>query len=460
MFVGRKIEMDFLNEKYMNPKSEFVIIYGRRRIGKTELLKQFVKDKKHVFYYGHQVTDSMQLKRITGVVTEHFGKKIYSDSFDLWESVFQYISENLQNDEKTVIVLDEFPYIVEGNMSIPSVMQSAWDHYLIDKNIMIILCGSSMSFMEKEVLSEKNPLYGRATGIYKMGEMDFESTKAFYSATSIEQQVAYFSVFSGVPYYLGLIDANKSFKDNIIGSILRNGSVLFNEVEFLLKQELREVSVYNAIITAIALGRTKQNDIVQLTGIEKTKLSYYLNSLIDIGIVRKEYPSTIKAKEMPKSRMGLYMIDNSFFRFYYRFVYPYLSEIVDGNAEIIYDEIIDKQLSDFVGIEFEKIAIENMKKLNSKGLLPIKCVKIGRWWNKQTEIDIVGYDSHDNYIFGECKWRNDKVGISTLSKLRDKSISFDSATAKYFILYSKSGFTEELVNLAKQDNHVLLINEY
>ena len=460
MFVGRKIELDFLNEKYKSTKSEFVIIYGRRRIGKTELLKQFVKDKKHVFYYGHQVTDSMQLKRITGVVTEHFGKRIYTDSFDHWENVFQYISENLQNDEKTVIVLDEFPYMVEGNMSIPSVMQSAWDHYLVDKNIMIILCGSSMSFMEKEVLSEKNPLYGRATGIYKMGEMDFESTKAFYSATSIEQQVAYFSVFSGVPYYLGLIDDNKTFKENIINSILRNGSVLFNEAEFLLKQELREVSVYNAIITAIALGRTKQNDIVQLTGIEKTKLSYYLNSLIDIGIVRKDYPSTIKAKEMPKSRMGLYMIDNSFFRFYYRFVYPYLSEIVDGNAEIIYDEIIDKQLSDFVGIEFEKIAIENMRKLNSKGLLPIKCVKIGRWWNKQTEIDIVGYDSHDNYIFGECKWRNDKVGISTLSKLREKSITFDSAADKFYILYSKSGFSEELMNIAKQDSHVLLINEY
>lgn len=460
MFVGRKIELDFLNEKYTSTKSEFVIIYGRRRIGKTELLKQFVKDKKHVFYYGHQVTDSMQLKRITGVVTEHFGKRIYTDSFDHWESVFQYISENLQNDEKTVIVLDEFPYIVEGNISIPSVIQSAWDHYLVDKNIMIILCGSSMSFMEKEVLSEKNPLYGRATGIYKMGEMDFESTKAFYSATSTEQQVAYFSVFSGVPYYLGLIDANKNIKENIISNILRNGSVLFNEVEFLLKQELREVSVYNAIITAIALGRTKQNDIVQLTGIEKTKLSYYLNSLIDIGIVRKEYPSTIKAKEMPKSRMGLYMIDNSFFRFYYRFVYPYLSEIVDGNAEIIYDEIIDKQLSDFVGIEFEKIAIENMRKLNSKGSLPIKCVKIGRWWNKQTEIDIVGYDSHDNYIFGECKWRNDKVGISTLSKLREKSITFDSAADKFYILYSKSGFSEELMNIAKQDSHVLLINEY
>lgn len=457
MFIGRKKELEFLNEKYSSTKSEFLIIYGRRRIGKTELLKQFVKDKKHIFYYGHQITDAMQLKRLTGIVTEHFDKKIYSDTFDHWENVFQYISENLQNDEKTVIVLDEFPYLVEGNASIPSIMQSAWDHYLCDKNIMIIICGSSMSFMEKEVLSEKNPLYGRATGIYKMGELDFESTKSFYVTEKNEQQVAYYSVFSGVPYYLSLIDSSKSFKDNVINNILKNGAVLFSEVEFLLKQELREVSVYNAIITAIALGRTKQNDIVQLTGIEKTKLSYYLNSLIDLGIVRKEYPSTIKTKEMPKSRMGLYMIDNSFFRFYYRFVYPYLSEIVDGGSEIIFDEVINKQLSDFIGLEFEKIALDHMKKLNSKGLLPVKCVKIGRWWNKQTEIDMVGFDIHGNYIFGECKWKNEKVGTSTLNKLREKSMGFDDALDKYFVLYSKSGFSEELISQASVDSHVLLI---
>lgn len=460
MFVGRKSELDFLDEKYKSSKSEFVIIYGRRRIGKTELIKQFVKDKKHIFYFGHQITDAMQLKRITGTVTDHFGKNIYTDTFDNWENVFQYISENLINDEKTILVLDEFPYLVEGNTSIPSVIQSAWDHFLREKNIMIVLCGSSMSFMEKEVLSEKNPLYGRATGIFKMGELDFESTKSFYITESLEQQVAYYSVFSGVPYYLSLIDPNKSFKDNVLNHILRNGAVLFNEVEFLLKQELREVSVYNAIITAIALGRTKQNDIVQLTGIEKTKLTYYINSLMDIGIVRKEYPSTIKTKDLPKSRMGLYMIDNSFFRFYYRFVYPYLSEIVDGSAEIIYDEVIDKQLSEFIGFEFEKIALEHMKKLNLQGLLPIKCVKIGRWWNKQTEIDIVGYDVYGNTIFGECKWRNEKVGMSVLTKLREKTVDFDGVKDKFFILYSKSGFSEELIKLAKIDSQVILIEKY
>lgn len=459
MFVGRKNELDYLNDKYSSPNAEFIVLYGRRRIGKTEILREFVKDKKHVFYSGHQITDFMQLNRVTSVLTEHFTKKIYSDSFNQWEHVFSYISENLTEEEKTVIIFDEFPYMVEGNSSIPSVLQSIWDHSLSKKNLLIILCGSSISFMKNELLSEKNPLYGRTTGVLKITEMDFESSLGFYPNIDFHEQVAFYSVFSGVPYYLSRINKEKSLRENIITNILQNGSVLFNEVEFLLKQELREVSVYNTIITAIALGRTKQNEIVQLSGVEKTKLTYYLNSLIDLGIVRKEFPSTIKTKEMVKSRVGLYILDNSFFRFYYRFVYPNLSELMDGNIDIIYEDIIEKQLMDFMGYEFEKIAIAHVRNLSQRKEFPLRLIRIGRWWDKNKEIDIVGYDISHNFIFGECKWRNDKLGIPVLKQLQDKSMDIKKEVRdKYYILFSKSGFTDELKNLALLDDKIILVD--
>lgn len=457
MFVGRKNELDFLQDKYESKNAEFVVLYGRRRIGKTELLREFVKDKKHVFYSGHQINDIMQLQRISRSLTNHFGVNIYSQSFEEWESVFTYIGENLSENKKTIIVFDEFPYMVASNHSIPSVMQSVWDHSLSKKNIMLIICGSSMSFMEKEVLSEKNPLYGRMTGLLKMTEMDFESSKAFYSRSPLIEQIAYYSVFSGVPYYLSLIDDSLSFKENIIRNILRNGSALFNEVEFLMKQELREVGVYNTIVTAVALGRTKQNEIVQLTGIEKTKLPYYLNSLMDLGIIRKEFPSTVKTKDMPKSRNGLYQLDNGFFRFYYRFVYPYLSELLDGNIEIIYEDVIEKQLSSFIGYEFERIAINHMRQMNIENRLPIRCVRIGRWWKKDREIDIVAYDTQNRYIFGECKWRNEKIGMKVLRELQGKSMDIKNSIERYYILYSKSGFSEELINISKVDKGIILV---
>lgn len=458
MFIGRNEELNFLTEKYKSNKAEFIVMYGRRRIGKTELLREFVKDKKHVFYSAHQILDQMQLNRVTRVLTTQLNAKIYSDSFGSWENVFSFISEHANQKEKLVLVFDEFPYMVEGNRSIPSILQSIWDINLSKLNVMIVICGSSMSFIEKEILSEKNPLYGRTTGIMKIREMDFESTKDFYSGRQIEEQVTLYSVFSGVPYYLNFISEALSIEDNIKKNILSNNTVLFNEVEFLLKQELREVSVYNAVITAVALGRTKHNEIVQLTGIEKTKLSYYLNSLIDLGIIIKEFPCTIKAKEMPKSRMGIYKLDNSYFNFYYRFVYPYYSELVEGNIEIIYEDIISKQMNDFIGLEFEKIAVQMMKKMNMKNDLPIRCLRIGRWWNKQTEIDIVGYDYQNNFIFGECKWRNEKVGIKTLRDLQNKSIELKTAKEKYYILFSKAGFTDELIEQSAIEKGIKLID--
>ncbi|MDQ2087074.1 ATP-binding protein [Herbivorax sp. ANBcel31] len=460
MFIGRKEELDFLEEKYKSNKTEFIVLYGRRRIGKTFLIQEFIKNKPHVFYSAVEVTDSVQLTKMSTIVQQYFKKDIYSDRFSDWEALFKFIIDNVnENKEKIIIALDEFPYMVQGNKSIPSIIQKLWDHYFSKLNIMLIICGSSMSFMEKKVLSEKNPLYGRTTGVLKIQEMDFESSRGFMGKGSLEDHINYYSVFSGVPYYLSMISPEDSFENNLKKNILSNNSVLFNEAEFLLKQELREVSQYNAIIESIALGNTKINDIYQKTGIEKTKIPFYIGSLIELGIVRKEYPSTIKTKEQIKSRMGIYKIDNSYFRFYYAFVYPYISELLEGGADIIYEEVILKRLSMFVSWEFENIAISKLRELGKNNLLPIRPIKIGRWWHKDNEIDIVACDIKNNFIFGECKWKREKVSSRTLEQLKIKSSNIgEKVKRSSYVLFSKSGFTDEILRYAYKNKEVTLVD--
>ncbi|MFP4698491.1 MAG: ATP-binding protein [Eubacteriales bacterium] len=270
--------------------------------------------------------------------------------------------------------------------------------------------------------------------------------------------VNYYSIFSGVPYYLSLINPSLTFEDNIKNNILRNGSVLFNEVEFLLKQELREVHQYNAIVESVALGDTRINDIYQKTGIEKTKLPYYINNLMDLGIIKKEFPATIKTKEQAKKRSGIYKIDNSYFRFYYTFVYPYMSELMEGNEDIIYEDVILEQLPMFVSDTFEKISIDYVRRLGKEKKIPIRPIKVGRWWDKDKEIDIIAFDINKNFLFGECKWRNEKTNIKVLQQLKKKvdyvKINYQKS---YFILFSKSGFTTELLNYASESKEVILV---
>ncbi|TYQ12853.1 UNVERIFIED_CONTAM: hypothetical protein Cloal_3891 [Acetivibrio alkalicellulosi] len=459
MFIGRKEELDFLEEKYKSSKSEFIVLYGRRRIGKTYLTQEFIKNKPHIFYSAVQVTDSVQLTKISTIVQQYFNKDIYSERFADWEAIFKFIIDNTNNTEKLIIVLDEFPYMVQGNKSIPSIMQKLWDHYFSKLKIMLIICGSSMSFMEKKVLSEKNPLYGRTTGVLKIQELDFESSRGFMGEGNLEEHINYYSIFSGVPYYLSMINPEDSFENNIKKNILSNRSVLFNEAEFLLKQELREVSQYNAIIESIALGNTKINDIYQKTGIEKTKIPFYIGNLIELGIIKKEYAVTIKTKEQIKSRMGIYKIDNSYFRFYYAFVYPYISELLEGGSDIIYEQVIQERLSMFVSSEFENIAISKLRELGKNKLLPIRPVKIGRWWHKDNEIDIVAHDINNNYIFGECKWKKEKTNLNTIDQLKLKSTNIgEKINSLSYVLFSKSGFTEELLKYAFSHNEIMLID--
>jgi AAA+ ATPase superfamily predicted ATPase len=458
MFYGRVSELEFLNNKYNNNKAQLVVLYGRRRVGKTELLRFFSKDKPHIFYACRECTDKEQINLFSAKLLSSSPLNGYIKSFNDWEKALTFIKD-INIEGKKLVMIDEFPYMVNGNNSIPSILQNIWDEDLKNQNIMLILCGSSMSFIEKNILAEKNPLYGRTTGIYKLTELDFFTAAKFFVDNSNEDKVLFYSVLGGIPHYLNQFDSTLSLDENIKTNILSKGSILYSEVEFMMKQELRETAVYYSIIEAIALGNTKLNDIYNKTSIEKSKISVYLKNLIDLNIIEREYPVTTSLKKSISTSVGLYKIKDKYFNFYFRFLFPNLSELEAGDIDGVYKFNIKPFLNEYVSFIFEDISIQYMRTLNKHGNLHFHFSNIGRWWDKRNEIDIIAFDQNGNIIFGECKWKNSIVGIKELTALKEKSASVDgSFINRYFYLFSKSGFTDEIKALCKIDNSLKLVS--
>lgn len=461
MFVGRKTELDFLNDKYNTPGGQFIVLYGRRRVGKTETLHEFCKDKEYIFYSCAEYTDLEQLRSFSArvLINDHPAKK-YLSEFSSWEQALNAVFD-MPTSKKMVLVIDEFPYMVKGNNSIPSVLQNLWDSKLKNKNIMIILCGSAMSFIEKEILAEKNPLYGRATGIFKMTAMSFYDAAQFFPNYSTLDKILAYSVLGGIPHYLKQFDDSMSLEENIKKRILQRGSILYSEVEFLMRQELREATIYNTVIQAIALGNTKMNDIHNKTQIEKSKLSVYLRNLADLEIIEREFPVFIGIKERANVQRGLYRITDNYFRFWYAFVFPNMSELETDDADGVYKYAIKPKFDEYASLVFEDVCREYVSGLNRTNKLPFRYTKIGRWWNKTDEIDMVATDAKGKKILlGECKFKKSAFNLLELKNLISKPVSEKQGIKKYYYAFSRSGFTKDVCEKAKTDNICLVdLNE-
>ena len=346
-------------------------------------------------------------------------------------------------------------------MSIPSILQNLWDSKLKDQNVMLILCGSAMSFIEKELLSEKNPLYGRATGIYKMKEMGFYDAIKFFPEYSDYDKIVTYAVLGGIPHYLKQWNPNWSVEENIKKNILSKGCVLYSEVEFLLHQELRETALYNTIIEAIALGSTKLNEISKKSLIDDTsKTSVYLKNLIELGIIEREFSVETSVKEKANANRGIYKLTDNFFRFWYAFGFANYSQLEDGDVDGVYEHIIKPEIHEFCAASFEDICLEFVKQLQRKNQLPFRYARIGRWMGKttvrdpavengtriaETEIDLLAIDRYSkNFLVGECKFKGKPFTyteyLNTIAKLESLKKDADF----YYALFSENGFDEKI----------------
>lgn len=473
MFIGRQNELIFFNNKYNENGGQLIVLYGRRRVGKTETLREFCKGKPHVFFSCTETTDAVQLRNFSNcMLREEIPAKNYISTFHDWETAFRSILELPYGEEKKLLIIDEFPYMCHGNKSIPSILQNLWDMELRDKNVMLVLCGSAMSFMEKELLAEKNPLYGRATGIYKMQEMGFYDAAKFFPNYSAKDKLLSYAILGGIPHYLCQWNSNLSLEENIKRNIFTKGCILYSEVEFLLHQELRETPIYNSIIEAVALGNTKLNAISQKSLVEDiSKTSVYLKNLMELGIVEREFSVDAGIKEHGNSNRGIYRLTDNYFRFWYAFCFTNFSQLEDGDVDGVYEYLVKPMLQQFASITFESVCHEFVREMQKKNALPFRYAKMGRWMGKTTvrdesmpkgvriaesEIDLLCISADaKQYLLGECKLKTSPFSYSEYLDTLAKLSSLKKEAKFYYALFSESGFDEKIIAEASGNNTML-----
>lgn len=456
MFIGRKRELSELEGMYQRRGFHLFILYGRRRVGKTTFLKEFCGEKSAIFYSAEQTNDKLNLEKFSALIYAHYGEQ-NAGEFPSWQQAISYVAER-QRQERLLLIFDEFPYLANANHGLMSVLQHLIDHYLQESNIFMILCGSYMGFMEKDVLGAQSPLFGRRTGQLRMGPFDYREAADFLQTYSEEERVLLYSVLGGTAMYLNQVDQTMSAEDNIQRLFLNKMGYLYEEPLFLLRQEVQEPRIYAGIMEAIAGGATRANEIAAKTGEESAKCLKYMATLRELGLIYKEAP----LGEEETSRKTQYGISDPMFRFWYRYVATNRTLLEMDAGSVVWNKRIQPDLSHYMGKAFEKIGVEYLLRKNTDGQLPFLFTQIGRWWGnnrqerKEEEIDIVAKDG-GNYLFCECKWRNERTGIETLENLKRRAKIFhESAEHSHYMLFSKSGFTEELEKKQKSGEVMLI----
>ncbi len=446
-FVDRKEEMEYLNDEYKKNEPSLIIVYGRRRNGKTTLIQEFLKNKKGIYFLATEESENINIENFKNLILQKYPSK-YNLKIKKWDDLFKYI---IDNEKKPVIVIDEFQYLGMNNKAFPSVMQRIWDTNLSKTKAKVILCGSLIHIMEEQTLNYSSPLYGRRTGQIKLNQIPYTYFKDFFK-TSRSNLMEFYSITGGVPRYINIFNKVKNIYDGINELILNKNSFLYDEPEFLLKKEVKEIGNYFSLLKVIAEGASKISEISSKILIKQTSLTFYLNTLQDLEIIEREVPVT---EEKPtKSKKGLYKIKDNFINFWFKFVYPYKDQLEIGNTKYVL-EIIKKNLKDrHISYVYEDICRQSL--LSDKKL---KLNKIGRWWDANTEIDMVGFNKEEKIIiYGECKYKNVKVTKSVLDELIKKSekIKGYDSYRKYYILFSISGFDQKLIDYASKNKNIIL----
>ena len=456
MFIGRERELNALEKLYTSNRFEFAVIYGRRRVGKTALINQFIGDKKAIYFMGVESNAKQNLENLSKSIIEYSSGIETETSFLSFQAALEYVFK-LAEKERLILAIDEYPYVARSSKSLASTLQLLIDKYKDSSKLMLILCGSSMSYMEDHVLAYKAPLYGRRTAQMKILPFDFEETCHYFPTLDHEDKALIYGIVGGTPQYLLQMNDAVSVEYNIKNTFLNPISFLYEEPINLLKQEVREPAIYTAIITAIAAGASRMSEISSKVGEDTNVCSTYIKNLMNLGIVQKETPYGEKA-----SRKSVYSIEDNMFRFWHRFVLENNSIIARGAADLAYKRI-EPKLSDYMGKVFEDICKQYLWKQLLAGDCPVEFTSLGRWWGNdpiekcQTEIDIMGEQDKDTALFAECKWTNEKVDLSVLETLARRSMLFSYKNAHLY-LFSKSGFTKGCIDEANRMGNVTLVS--
>ena len=454
--IGRLNELEILNSLYKSSKFEYLVMYGRRRVGKTTLLQEFAKDKNTIFFPAQEKNDALNLQDFSKMVQMKLDG-MYISSFEGWKESFEYIDKKVR--ERTLIIIDEFPFIAEENPTIKSILQHAIDHlWKNNKHIFLILCGSSVSFMESDIMGNKSPLHDRQTSSMEITPFDYYESGLFFPDYSNEQKLIAYGILGGIPRYLEAFDDSLSIEENISRMIIKKGSYLNEEPSNLLKAELRDTNVYNSILSAIANGRNRVQEISDYLHEEKSKVSKYLTVLQTLRLVEKKVP----CGESTISRKGIYKLTDPFFRFWFRYEFTNNAYYEMMGADAASREIMDG-ISDFMGEAFEGICTEYFIRMAKKKELPFIPYQIGKWWGNnmhikaQDDVDVLMIDKTGKKgIFAECKFTNSKMPHKEYEDLKTAMLAFPAIEEKYMYFVSKGGYDESVIRHAAEDGAMLL----
>ena len=457
-FIDREQEMETLVEEYNREGSSLIIMYGRRRVGKTTLISEFIKGKNALFFLASQESEAQNRNLFKEKAAEFINSDLLRNAtVSDWDTIFKAIIET-KFETKPIIVIDEFQYIGKSNSAFPSIMQRIWDGLLKDKSVMLILCGSLITMMKEQTLEYSSPLYGRRTAQIKLKQIPFSYYENFFPNKESKELIEMYSVTGGVPKYIESLREEKDIYSAIKKYVLNPSSYLYDEPHFLLQQEVTEIGSYFSLIKTIAAGNSKLSAIATALELPQTRLTKYLKTLIDLDILEREVPIT---EENPdKSKKGLYRIKDNFIKFWFAFIYPNLSFLESGNTEIVMKKIEKGFVSGQVSFVYEDVCRQKMWKMNADEVWPFTFSKIGRYWDNNTEIDIAALDPvGKNLILGECKYWKEPVGINIFADLEEKAkkVAWNKNNRKtWYILFSTGGFTPELKELAKSRNDIIL----
>lgn len=445
-FVDREQELNTLQREYERNGSSLVVLYGRRRVGKTTLISEFIKDKKALFFLASEESESQNRLAFQEKTAEFLGSDLLRNvEVKSWDVLFKAIMDT-PFDAKPVIVLDEFQYLGKANPAFPSIFQRIWEEILKERSIMVILCGSLISMMQSQTLAYGSPLYGRRTAQIRLKQIPFGYYHEFFPDKGRKELIEMYAITGGVPKYIELFSQSGDIYSAIEACVLNRSGYLYDEPHFLLQQEVSEVGSYFSIIKAIAAGNTKLSAIAGVLEVKSTSLTKYLKTLIDLDILEREVPVTEGNPE--KSKKGLYKIKDNYLRFWFAFVYPNMSFIESGHSRIVMDKIRKSLVRNHIAFVYEDVCKERMWEMNAEGVWPFYFSKLGRYWDAKEEIDIAAIDPEGkNLILGECKYWQEPVGISVLRDLeaKAKTVAWERNERKvWYVLFSASGFTEEL----------------
>ena len=452
MFIGRDRELNTLQELYEKDGFGMSVIYGRRRIGKSTLIVEFLKDKKSIFYTATKVGKEKNLelfsKQVLTVLDPAFEDAVFSSV----EAVFDIITQKMP-DEKLILVIDELPYWAEKDEALLSVMQKYIDTKWNQKNLMIILCGSALSFMENKVLSEKSPLFGRRDSQIRLETFSYREAALFVPDYSVEDKAICYGITGGVAKYLSLIDGGKSLDDNIKKLFFRPDGYLYDETRNLLTQEFSDITLVNNVIEQVASGENTVNGIAGKVGEKEPTVLYTLEKLIRVGLVEKKKCLTEEKNKKKKQ----YVLKDYMFKFWYDFIPKAHSVIEMGQGDLYYEKAVKPKLHSFMGSIFEEMCRYYTLEQGIQGRFDSFLTQVGSWWGveqvenqigervqQSADIDVLAISETDKTaVVGECKFRNEKIDKKVYDTLLRRAglVSGKYRVTKY-LFFSLSGYTD------------------